>query len=937
MGISFGGLGVLFSHHKPLADWSSYVIPGQVEIRSMFFATVSLIVLLLLAYLTNPSESSFRTYLTEQSFRQHLSRLNDSSDDDRFDAQDNVGVHYTLSRRKSATRRQQGVETSPVVFSTGAKVSLRTPKHVFHNFGILTVAAVVPLGTKPANAVNERSSRSEDFSGSAVWDTWFIGAFGRWWRGGTIESWWHDTLVATKDEEGCRSGLFDIKASDPSDQYAGLPYATSPPPPRSPPRLRQRERSAQLPARSSTPPPLPKSASLPLHNPDYRQTNGDRTPVQQCIQSYQPAVPSEQGPVRILSSNPSSLAIFDQSPAIADILRQIESSKAAVDEAKGQLADLQNSASQSHAALQADLDEHRERKRQEDVSKTELKSRTKHLEDLKRTADSSKREAEKRLRAAQASRQSAIQRVSYLDKEIAGLQARMVADEEAIVKSRQSVVEMEKEAGETLEGKKKEIKVAEDVIAALNARTKELEEMIAQEKERLQRAKDQAEIRKQDRTFIPLHVVNMEPEPAPWPPIYCGPQEAPVPGAGEYDVPQPPSVAHPSPEVRHDQGSSEHSQGSADSDSSKPARLSLAGISNLTSSSDNSNQLALRAKGYSIFDDDIASLTQPHHQTSFAPFDADLPSPALSISPGSATLIPNSLVQSIETSADNIPVSDNTDAYLDREWAPMQRASYGGLTTSPTSLTGGAYSDEHDPFEVRPPPRERYLPIQPGSEHLDIPFPSRSRTDPSSDWQPESEAQQQTDRPSAPRRWFSVTSKDQPKKGLNPDAKAFNFGRKKSFGPIGSRPSPAGALPTPPASFNFDPLSPSGLVSSGMPATPLTGNSLFSSMSIRAFAPSPEEREALQRALGGSTNTSLERLPSLADVGTLPPSPPHVHGVASQFPKAPLMDGIPAGMPRRSWFPALPLGRKPKFSPWDDEEPSGEKSGMEDKNEPSAL
>ncbi|TFK53672.1 hypothetical protein OE88DRAFT_1806555 [Heliocybe sulcata] len=898
MGISFGGLGVLFSHHKSLGDWSAYVVPGQVEIRSMFFATVSLIVLLLLAYLTNPSESSFRTYLTEQSFRQHLSRLNDSADDERSD---DFGVHYTLARRKSSSHhhRHSGIETSPVVFSTGAKVSLRTPKHVFHNFGIMTVAAVVPLGSKPANAVHDRSTRSEDFSGSVVWDTWFIGAFGRWWRGGTIESWWHDSLVATKDEEGCRSGLFDVKASDPCDQYIGLPYATTMPPARSPPRLRQRERSTQLPARSSTPPPLPKSASLPLHNSDYRHVNGDSSQAPQCIQTYQPASSPEQGPVRMLSRNPSSLALFDQSPAIADILRQIESSKGALDDAKSQLHDVQTAASQSHAGLQADLDSHREKKRGEDASRIELKSRTKTLEDAKRTTDAGKKEAEKRLRAAEASKHDAMQRLLFLDKEILALQDRMAADENAIVSNKEGVVETEEEVGKALEEKRKEIKVAEDVIAALNARTKELEEEMERQKDCLQRARDQAEIRKQDRTFIPLHVVHAEPNVDAWPPISYGSQET------------------ESPEVKHAQahtkGRSEHSQGSSDSEGAKPANFSLAGISNLNATADSSHKLALRAKGYSIFDDDLASLSH----TTFAPFDTDLPSPGISISPGSATLIPDSLVQSIETTSEQVPTSGYSDAFADREWNPSQRQSYtGGLTTSPTSLTGGTFFDEHDPFEVRPPPRERYVPIQPGPNHPDLPFPTRAQSDPLSDGQADTEAQHHGEQPSNVRRWFSVTSRDKPQKGLNPDAKVFNLGRKRSFGPIGSRPS--NPTPVPSSSFTFDPLSPSGFTSSGVPSTPLTADSLFS----RAFAPLPEEREVL-RALGGSTNASLERLPSLSNV---PPSPPHISGIAAQL-----------LAPRRSWFAGLPLVRKSKFSPWDDEEPTVEKTGMDAKEESSAT
>ncbi len=54
----------------------------------------------------------------------------------------------------------------------------------------------------------------------------------------------------------------------------------------------------------------------------------------------------------------------------------------------------------------------------------------------------------------------------------------------------------EAETQETLERKRQEIKDAEEVVAALNMRAKELEEKIAQEEERLRRAKEQAELKK---------------------------------------------------------------------------------------------------------------------------------------------------------------------------------------------------------------------------------------------------------------------------------------------------------------------------------------------------------------------------------------------------------------------------------------------------------
>lgn len=54
-----------------------------------------------------------------------------------------------------------------------------------------------------------------------VSESWFIGAFGKWWRGGPIQSWWIDTMANTKDAERCNSGILDMKALDGLECYEG--------------------------------------------------------------------------------------------------------------------------------------------------------------------------------------------------------------------------------------------------------------------------------------------------------------------------------------------------------------------------------------------------------------------------------------------------------------------------------------------------------------------------------------------------------------------------------------------------------------------------------------------------------------------------------------------------------------------------------------------
>lgn len=167
-----------------------------------------------IAYLTNPTENSFRAYLTEQSFRQHLSRLDDNVDEDQKQ-QTNSGSRYPYKRSYLATAHALSFDnSSPFHFANRASVSLRTPKHVFHSFGLFTIAAMVPLA---------RSTRTDERDALMISDSWYVGAFGRWWRGGIIEAWYQDVIARSKDEESWSSGILSMKNLDMLNEYNGTP------------------------------------------------------------------------------------------------------------------------------------------------------------------------------------------------------------------------------------------------------------------------------------------------------------------------------------------------------------------------------------------------------------------------------------------------------------------------------------------------------------------------------------------------------------------------------------------------------------------------------------------------------------------------------------------------------------------------------------------
>jgi hypothetical protein len=163
------------------------------------------------AYLTNPSENSFRAYLTEQSFRHHLSRLDDNADDPHST---NIFRTRYASRNSTLSSAHNFTtdNTPPFHFANRASIALRTPKHVFHSFAIFTIAAMVPLS---------KVSEGDNREGWMISDSWYIGAFGKWWRGGVLEAWYQDVIARSKDEESWSSGILSMKRLDMLQDYNG--------------------------------------------------------------------------------------------------------------------------------------------------------------------------------------------------------------------------------------------------------------------------------------------------------------------------------------------------------------------------------------------------------------------------------------------------------------------------------------------------------------------------------------------------------------------------------------------------------------------------------------------------------------------------------------------------------------------------------------------
>jgi hypothetical protein len=657
---------------------------------------------------------------------------------------------------------------------------------------------------------------------------------------------------------------------------------------------------------------------------------------------------------------------------------QISQTLALNRELYNQLSEHTSAATAVDAALNAELNTVREAKRTDDAVRSELKVRTKTLEEGKRVAEAGKRDAERRLRAAQRAKEEAGTRIERLGEEIRALEAQVQRDEAAVLAAGEAAVQEELDIRSRVKRRKREVRVAEEVVTALNVRVRELEESIERERTTLVAAREKAEeLRREQQNHKYGFILKKSQDP--WEPIPLADTDLPSLASESRMDP------FPTPLEKESDRERERSSRMAVSTRSSPHlhapnTLPTPGIGYHIPSQVQlepigaSESLARLAKGYSIFDEDLASLSNPsHHRSKFLPFGDSfdvakvkrtLPSipisPVQSLDDGMSAV---ATVGDIGTPEDMLSKNFQSDnnTLLGRDW-PRHPAALESVPTVGSNTQCHVFpgadddaTDAFESFEIRPPPRHRIT-----SDPMDVQrvWPSRGNS--------EAVASPITTAPSheARLRWWQNVDKErrstidgsEPRRGLNPDAKVFNFSGRPLFrGPDGLNVSTSTTFPI---SGNGCGSSGNGYCSGNSSSSSDSANGSTTAASncngsrpgflsglatMRAFAPSPAEREALQRALGGSTNTSLERLPSLSEVPTSPvltPTHAPTHpgtatATASSNPPPP-----PAGLPwlhvgghtidaaGHGWLRELggsvPRPRKIKFSPWGDDGSDGD-------------
>jgi len=577
-----------------------------------------------------------------------------------------------------------------------------------------------------------------------------------------------------------------------------------------------------------------------------------------------------------------------------------------VQDLHSQISDFRTHSSQQRETLRRELEAHRERKRQEELTRGDLKSRTKSLEDSKRNAENAKRDAERKLKSAETRRDDVARKITHLRNEIAKSRSKLGQDREWVENVRSGGIgDGDHGKGgrvhldEELWKRKAEIKVAEDVITVLAVRAKELEDKAMEGRERLKVVLEKS---RRARFSQPSEQDHNPTTPTTLPP---GSRDQ------EVNLSWPPAQPSPSSSIPTSDQPTDSEPRNTQNGYPSPKQVSLsAGLptSRLLASNDP---------------------IRPNLPAKFAPFD----DPASLVAADgetlrSAFLIPSGLINSLPDATPDIDLSrsfkGDSDPFITQPNCPVTtwRRNNGTDAHETTNTIIQGFADD-SPFEpvvgseyrngrivghfdsgLHPQLREESLDQQRATLRTTVPH-QNSVLDPFSSTPNLVDPSRDLEVTSAPRRWFSVKER----KKLNPEAEAFNLPNTKSF-----------FKPTVPTFFDALNPSKSELVSPTGPGSPprrFSENVAHSSFFSRAFAPSPAERAALG---AGKFHSSLEKLPSLSDMpGSLHTSPvlPHTSPPIHEDP----VTVVPGSSFAKSmaWLNSLPR-RKPKFSPWDDEE-----------------
>ncbi|KAL8278511.1 hypothetical protein RQP46_009003 [Phenoliferia psychrophenolica] len=431
----------------PLLGGFSQVGTGLVEHAQHWRAwSVTILAVLFLAYLTNPTPTSFRTHLTSLSFHTHLRRLSSSS---------RALPRSPSPSLKAATKASSAPHV--LAFSNRISLAVRTPVYELQDHHLFSTALV---RTKGDSEGGTRSAVVEDRKLEKDLIEKHLRTLSAQEAAAATPS---EPILAAAASAALSPPRSSVAAPRPSTlpRAATVPQVSASTPKRS--NFRPSASSTTRPtslaklrsAASSPPPPTSPPPSLPV-SPILSPTSHPLSPTHSSQSSYPPAPPR--------SSTPPPT-----DPILSELLLQ--------------LAELKQSTSQSESRLQSSLETLRARKKDDDTSRAELKGRTKSLEETKRAAELARSEAEREESERRAVVREMEANVARVQGEIAELERRERDVVEKRRKKARERKERERRLRDDVQRKKDDLRLAEEQADKLAAKVRGMEKTLEARRE----------------------------------------------------------------------------------------------------------------------------------------------------------------------------------------------------------------------------------------------------------------------------------------------------------------------------------------------------------------------------------------------------------------------------------------------------------------------
>ncbi|EIW72006.1 hypothetical protein TREMEDRAFT_58148 [Tremella mesenterica DSM 1558] len=407
--------------------------------RSMMFWLALVLLFVIIATILNPDENSFKSHLTELSFRRHLALIHSRPDHVQGEEDDKDSP-------------------APFRFSNHVAISLRTPQLLYRAMFLYSVVITSPLAPPTFLDAPKAKSNAESKDGTVVW----IGILGHWYYLGEcagVWGWYWRRMAergggkkGKRKVNGVRAGVLDMKVVMAKEDVSGRSAPSTP----ATKLLRKSDSIASL---------TDLSLTLPLHTPPQ-------------IRSRRPSIGHSS------SATPHSPPVTEaDSPLITSLKTDLTSIQSVLVDLRAQLA--ARDMNPGDISLQNTLDELRHKRKEDDAERQEIKSRTKTLEEQKRQAEGARKEAEKKHRSVEHARTVLENKITSVISDTQGYRDRMTRSAHTVKRIENDGKRHTEVIHQNIHEKKQEVTVLEDELNKLEDKNEGLSKNMKDAVERL--------------------------------------------------------------------------------------------------------------------------------------------------------------------------------------------------------------------------------------------------------------------------------------------------------------------------------------------------------------------------------------------------------------------------------------------------------------------